>query len=58
MTKNEAIKEGFKYYCLYCGRIYKKVPQVEYEDGHGGRWIDMCCCGSDLFEKLENHPDV
>lgn len=38
--------------CLRCGRIYKEPPIVTYADGHGGRLLEMCGCGSDLFVKV------
>ena len=30
-------------------RVYAETPLVEYEDGHGGRMLERCRCGSDLF---------
>lgn len=48
------IKQGYKYKCLGCGMIYKNRRKEWYEDGHGGRFIEMCKCGSDLFIKLED----
>ncbi|MFH1956668.1 MAG: hypothetical protein ABIJ28_03415 [Patescibacteria group bacterium] len=50
----EFIKQGYKYKCLGCGMIYKVLPAEPYEDGHGGRELKMCRCGSDLFKKLED----
>ncbi len=44
--------EGYR--CLGCGRVFKSVPTEEYEDGHGGRQLDMCPCGCDLFEKVQS----
>lgn len=49
----ELIAGGYGYRCLKCNRIYKTSRREHYEDGHGGRYIDMCCCGCDLFQKLE-----
>ncbi len=43
---------GGKYICLGCSRVYTVKPREEYEDGHGGRYIEMCMCGSDLFDEL------
>ena len=39
--------------CMGCGRVYKNSPTVEYEDGHGGRFLEMCSCGCDLFAAFE-----
>jgi len=47
-------KNGGKNICLGCHKVYENIPKQNYEDGHGGRMIDMCGCGSDLFEKLES----
>lgn len=46
------LKEGYRARCVCCGRVYKNTPQKWYEDGHGGRYIVMCRCGSDLFKDL------
>ena len=53
MNRKEAIAEGYKYYCLNCKRAFKEKPTQPYEDGHGGRMIEMCRCGSDLFGSFE-----
>lgn len=58
MTRDEAIAKGYKHYCLKCHKVYKEVPKQTYEDGHGGRLIDMCRCGSDLFGLLEEFTDA
>ena len=52
MNRQEAIDKGYRIYCLGCGTVYKQAPTLEYEDGHGGRMINMCPCGSDLFTNL------
>jgi len=53
MTKEEAIASGKPYACLGCHSVYAVIPTEEYEDGHGGRLIDMCHrCGCDLFIDL------
>lgn len=49
----ELIEQGYKYRCLDCNTVFKELRQELYEDGHGGRFIDMCRCGCDLFQKLE-----
>jgi ssDNA-binding Zn-finger/Zn-ribbon topoisomerase 1 len=53
MNKKEALKTGYKYYCMECNATYKELPNEEYEDGHGGRYIVICPrCGCDLFANL------
>ncbi len=47
------IKEGYRWKCMDCGTIYKDKPEQPYEDGHSGRSIEMCRCGSDLFVSLQ-----
>jgi hypothetical protein len=49
----EFLKQGYRVKCLICGKIYKDTPRKWYEDGHGGRNIEICSCGSDLFINLE-----
>ncbi len=49
----ESFKEkGYHEVCLGCNTVYKKKPKQDYEDGHGGRCLEMCRCGSDLFEDI------
>lgn len=52
MNREEAIREGFKYYCLGCRTAYKEKPTEQYEDGHDGRRLEMCKCGCDLFDEI------
>ncbi len=56
------MEQGYSVKCLNCGTIYKEKPKQPYEDGHGGRDIEMCRCGSDLFirlkEMIANHCRV
>ncbi len=47
------LKQGYRVRCLGCGTVYKNTPEQPYEDGHGGRNIRMCRCGSDLFIDLK-----
>ena len=42
-------EEGYRWRCLGCGRFYKEVPQEIYNHG----LLDMCSCGSDLFQDIE-----
>jgi hypothetical protein len=53
MTKEEAIAEGYIWFCLGCNKAYKQKPTEQYEDGHGGRRLEMCSCGCDLFARLD-----
>jgi hypothetical protein len=54
LTGKEAHKKGYKYGCLDCGRLFKNQVRTEqYEDGHGGRRLEMCYCGCDLFMDFE-----
>ena len=50
----ELIEKGYRYICIGCRTVYKEKGQEFVEDGHGGHDMDMCRCGSDLFEELEN----
>lgn len=43
---------GGKHICLGCHKIYEKIREERYEDGHNGRMLQICTCGSDLFEKI------
>jgi len=50
----ELIDEGFVHICLGCSGVCKNLPQIDYEDGHGGRSISMCPrCGCDLFKRID-----
>lgn len=48
----ELMAEGYQWRCLKCNRVYKEKRVELFEDGHGGRSLDMCRCGCDLFQKL------
>ena len=51
----ELAAQGFSHVCLGCHKVYKSPPQESgCSGGHGFQSMDMCRCGSDLFEKLEN----
>lgn len=52
MTRDEAIAKGYQVYCLECNTVYRTPPTEQYEDGHDGRRLEMCRCGSDLFGSL------
>ena len=45
-------EQGAKYVCLGCNKPYETKRTEPYEDGHGGRMLEMCVCGSDLFEEI------
>lgn len=47
------LEKGYLFRCLSCNTVYKEKKQEFYNDGHGGRYIDMCSCGCDLFQPLE-----
>jgi len=49
----ELIEQGYRYRCIKCNTAFKEKRQEFYEDGHGGRFIDMCRCGCDLFQRLD-----
>jgi hypothetical protein len=57
-TREKMIAEGCKYYCLNCHICYVHIPVEIYEDGHGGRLLNMCKCGSDLFAHLSDDSPV
>jgi len=48
----ELKNKGANYICLNCKQIYAEKPVQLYEDGHGGKDIEMCSCGSDLFDDI------
>lgn len=52
----DLLAQGFVSRCMGCGQFFKKVRREFYEDGHSGRFINMCSCGSDLFQKLKEVP--
>lgn len=46
----ELLAQGYCYQCLVCRRVCKTPLKEEVSPGH---FINMCSCGSDLFNKLE-----
>lgn len=54
MDRNEAISLGYHYYCMGCSKVYREIPTEHYEDGHGGRRMEMCNCGCDLFRRFQD----
>ena len=46
-------KEGYQQICMGCYTVYRQKPTQWYEDGHGGRFIEMCRCGCDLFDTID-----
>ncbi|HCR41769.1 TPA: hypothetical protein DIV45_00105 [Patescibacteria group bacterium] len=58
MTREEALAKDYLYYCLNCNKVYKELPVENYEDGHGGRNLQMCKCGCDLFADLKTDQPV
>ena len=57
-TRQEMIDDGYTVYCLQCNKCYKTPPNEQYEDGHGGRRLEMCRCGCDLFSQLKEPAHV
>jgi len=54
-SAEECIKDGYKYYCMNCFKAYKEIP-TEWHDEVSctGADLEMCRCGSDLFDTFEN----
>ena len=48
----ELMAEGYQWRCLKCNTVFKEKRVELFEDGHGGRSLEMCRCGCDLFQKL------
>ena len=54
MNAEQAIKEGYKCFCLQCNKSYKKIPSYwEEQASCAGAEIETCSCGSDLFMSFE-----
>lgn len=56
MKRGEAIKQGYKFYCLQCKTVFKTIPQSWDEKvSCTGAYIDECSnCGCDLICDLLN----
>jgi hypothetical protein len=52
-SRDEMLGKGYRYYCMVCNTVYKKIPRENYETGHGGR-MRLCCkkCGDNLICSL------
>ncbi len=50
-TLREVYSQGYRRVCVGCNKVYKpdSVRKEIYEDGHGGRLMEMCSCGCDLI---------
>lgn len=50
-TLRDVYNEGYRRVCIGCNTVFKPdcVRREMYEDGHGGRLIEMCRCGCDLI---------
>ncbi len=48
---------GYDFVCSDCYLAYKEKPTKTYEDGHGGRLLEICGCGSDIFTTTEKQID-
>lgn len=49
----ELKQKGARFICMGCYKPYENKPEELYEDGHGGRYLEMCRCGSDLFASID-----
>ena len=49
----ELMQKGAKYICTGCYKVYASKPKTVYEDGHGGRMMEICRCRSDLFTGID-----
>ena len=47
-------EQGAEHICLGCHKVYQNKPYEIYEDGHDGRLLEICKCGNDLFENINN----
>lgn len=50
-------EKGAKHVCLNCTKVYQKKREEVYENGHGGRLLEMCTCGSHLFQDINSFLD-
>jgi len=54
MTAEEALEQGYKWFCLHCNKAYKEKPTEWHDDiSCMGASIEMCRCGCDLFMSFE-----
>ncbi len=51
LSLRELYNDGYRRVCLNCNSVFKQdnVRTEPYEDGHGGRIIEMCNCSCDLI---------
>jgi len=54
LTLREAFDQGYRRVCIGCNTVFKpgEVRKEFCDDGHGGRDIEMCKCGSDLIGNI------
>jgi len=45
--------QDYNWVCANCHKVYKQKRQEPYEDGHGGRYLDMCRCGCDIYLTID-----
>lgn len=50
----ELKEKGAKYVCFGCNQVYANKPTELYDDGACFRSLDMCSCGSDLFDGIDS----
>jgi len=58
-TIEDFYAKGFRRVCLSCNTLFEpdKVRKEDYDDGHGGRPIEMCKCGCDLIGHIIKNED-
>ena len=44
MTRQQALDEGYKVYCLQCNAVAKEVPTQQLETGHGSLTAETHFC--------------
>lgn len=55
----EVYEKGYRRVCIACNTVFKpdEVRTEDYEDGHGGRSLEMCRCGCDLIGYIVEGED-
>ena len=51
-------EQGARFICLNCYHAYEKKPKKLFEDGHDGRYVEMCTCGADIFEDIKKFTEL
>jgi len=56
-SSHEAVMaKGYKYYCMECNKVFKEIPTMSHETGHG-RAIDVPSCPRDGCDLICNLSD-